>query len=381
MPIDLHMLGTKLRKYRDQFQLTPEQVASATGLSSTEVVSFEDGQKQPTGDQILILADFFRCDYRFFISNEKLAPFEQTENLFRKHSADLSREDRWAIQEFLFLCECEAHLLEMLHRQPTTSFHFVKRGTYFKGHGEQLAEQLRRFLGYDDSKVGVDVYADFRKLGVHVFRRRLENSGISGLFVKHPTAGKCVLVNYSEDIYRQRFSAAHEGGHSQMDDDQDFVVSFAKSARDLSEIRANTFASRYLLPPAFLRQIPDPHTWPAPNAIDWANRLKVSAEAFAYALKEADLIDDGQVAQIKAARVPTADKNDPELPANLGATSIARKRHLLEKGLSDYYVGLCFDAYDAELVSAGRLSEMLLVDHSELGQLAAVYGRSVLHGN
>ena len=40
-----------------------------------------------------------------------LAPFEQTETLFRMYGDELSSEDRWAIQEFLFLCECEDYLL------------------------------------------------------------------------------------------------------------------------------------------------------------------------------------------------------------------------------------------------------------------------------
>jgi Zn-dependent peptidase ImmA (M78 family) len=124
------------------------------------------------------------------------------------------------------------------------------------------------------------VYSDFRQLGCHIFRRELGNSNISGFFIQHPVAANCLLINYSEDVYRQRFSAAHEMAHALLDDDEEVVVSFHKSSTvDLREVRANTFASRYLIPPEFLRQIPDPQDWPASKVLEWASKLKVSTEA------------------------------------------------------------------------------------------------------
>ena len=111
MALDLELLASKLRRYREQFQAAISEVSSATGISEDSLSAFENAKKQPTGDEILILADFYKSDYRFFISGEQLAPFEQTETLFRKHGEQLSRKDRWAIQEFLYLCECEEFLM------------------------------------------------------------------------------------------------------------------------------------------------------------------------------------------------------------------------------------------------------------------------------
>ncbi len=71
-------------------------------------------------------------------------------------------------------------------------------------------------------------------------------------------------------------------------------------------------------------------------------------------------------------------KRDPELPESLNQTQRTRKAHLLELGLSDFYVGLCFDALGAGLISAGRLSEALLCHERELIDLASIYGRSLL---
>ena len=111
MPLDLGLFAKKLARYRQQFQADYEEVSQNTGIPREKLIALEQASLEPTGDDILILADYFKCDYKFFVSNEMLAPFEQTETLFRMHGDELSSEDRWAIQEFLFLCECEDYLL------------------------------------------------------------------------------------------------------------------------------------------------------------------------------------------------------------------------------------------------------------------------------
>lgn len=382
MPIDLNMLSGKLKRYREQFQTSLAELATATGIAEENLALYESGRKEPTGDEILILADHYKCDYKFFISNERVAPFDQTETLFRLHGTELSKADRWAIQEFLFLCECEEFLMSSLAPGERQPFTFIKKGDFFKGHGEEAAAELRRQLGYGPNEVKMDLYADFRRIGLHVFRRQLENSNVSGLYVNHPTAGRCVLVNYTEDVYRQRFTAAHEAGHAILDDDQDVVVSYAKWKKgDLSEIRANTFASRYLMPPSFLRGIPDAGTWDAHKAVEWANKLKVSTEALSYALKDAKLVSPNAQKTIGSATVPAADKVDPELPANLAPKPRERREELLRRGLSSSYVGLCFEAYEQDTVSAGRLAEMLLVSENEVAEIGELYGRSLAYGD
>ena len=81
-------------------------------------------------------------------------------------------------------------------------------------------------------------------------------------------------------------------------------------------------------------------------------------------------------------RVPKQDKIDPEIPNTLAPQSKERKRKLLERGLSNYYVGLCFESYREGLISAARLGEMLLIDgDSELMILADLYGERLKYGS
>lgn len=110
MPLDQQLLGQKLRRYRNQLSRTLAEVSDATGISQGRLRAYEAGTSAPSGDEIPIFADYYLCDYKFFISNEKLAPFEETETMFRRYGTEFSREDRWVVQEFLFLSECEHSL-------------------------------------------------------------------------------------------------------------------------------------------------------------------------------------------------------------------------------------------------------------------------------
>lgn len=216
MAINLPALGQKLVRYRELFQETVDEAAVATSIQAERLHAIERGAIEATGDEILILADHYRCDFKFFISDDRVAPFDETDELYRANGGEFSKFDRRAIQEFLHLCETEAFLVGELGRTALT-FEFLPRGTFFKGHGAAAADALRTALGYRDHELPRDIYSEFRRVGLHIFRRRLGNSNISGVFVLHPTAGNCALVNASEDIYRQRFSAAHEMAHAIFD--------------------------------------------------------------------------------------------------------------------------------------------------------------------
>ncbi len=106
----------------------------------------------------------------------------------------------------------------------------------------------------------------------------------------------------------------------------------------------------------------------------------MSCDVLGIALKEAGLVDSAASERIRSYRVPREAKLDPEHAAGLSPAQLARKADLLERGLSDHYVGLCFDGYKHDALSLGRLAEALLCSRGELGDLAKLYGRG-LHGD
>ena len=130
------------------------------------------------------------------------------------------------------------------------------------------------------------------------------------------------------------------------------------------------------MPPELLPKI---QHWDTALAQHWAQTLKVSTEALSYALLDAQLIDQGAAKLIRSTRVPMAEKVDPEAPEYLNATQLNRRLQLLERGLSDYYVDLCFEAHKQGLISAGRLGEALMADHKETREISILYGRSIVN--
>ena len=113
--------------------------------------------------------------------------------------------------------------------------------------------------------------------------------------------------------------------------------------KDLIEIRANTFASFYLLPPSVILKLPVT-SWDRTEIVRWASKLHVNTTALAIALKENNLIDKAAFDHLRRVGIRCREeKVDPEL-AGLAARSLERKRQLLERGLSSSYVALCFDA-------------------------------------
>lgn len=381
MGIDSQAISARLKQARELQALSLKEVAAQTGIATERLASIEAGGKRPSGDEVLILANFYRHDFRDFLEQSRGEPFRQTDILYRRYGTSFTGQDRRAIQEFLFLCEIEAFLERELGVKKT-AFNFRPIETKHRKQGEEAALKLREVLGYNSRQIPRDVFSDFRQIGIHIFRRKLVSTEISGLYIEHPVAGHCVLINYDEDLYRQRFSVSHEVAHSIFDSSEAVTVTYEKGAanydkQDKREQRANRFASCYLMPPASLPNVPE---WNTDAALHWASMLQVSTAALSYALREAKHVDWATSKLLRSVRVPKNEKVEPEAPVNLTELQRSRRLRLLERGFSDYYVGLCFEAHHRGIISAGRLGEALLADHDETREISILYGRAMNHG-
>lgn len=381
MAIDIQIIASRLAKMRETLAYDLSEVAIGVGIDENRLKELESGQYKPSGDEVLILADFYRCDFIALIDKNVPAPFDNTAPLFRRYGNTFSVEDKRAVQEFLFLCQREK-ILEALLGRSTLEFGFYPQGSFYKQHGKDAANKLRLLFNYDSSRLPLNLYSDFRKIGVHIFRKRLSNKDISGLYINDKVAGHCVLINYDEDIYRQRFSVAHEVAHAIFDSKDNYLLSFKSesqhySKNELVEIRANNFAASYLLPVSILNKLP---FIDSSNAMGWCNRLKISSTVLAIALKNHRNISEDEFNAIKSIKIPSYEKIDPEIPTDMTIKQREQRQYFLELGLSNYYVDLCFDAYDRDLISVGYLIESLGIDHSSLGEVCELYRRTIKHG-
>ena len=83
MAYDNQLIANKLRRCRNNNGLTIQQVVGLTGIPEERLISLETGA-EPTGDEILILAEIYMEDFKYFISNQKLSSAETVEELYRQ---------------------------------------------------------------------------------------------------------------------------------------------------------------------------------------------------------------------------------------------------------------------------------------------------------
>jgi len=81
MPFTPARFGAKVRDLRVAFEATPADIAYATGISSERWDQLELGRVAPTGDEILIIADHFGCDFTWLIEDDAVNPDENVRTL------------------------------------------------------------------------------------------------------------------------------------------------------------------------------------------------------------------------------------------------------------------------------------------------------------
>ena len=383
MPIDLQQLGAKCRRLRVEIlSMGLEEASDRTGIDIDRLDSIENGKMEPSGDEILILADVYDEPVSFFITNERSASIEKASDLYRMYGDTFSPEDRQGIQEFLKLCRTEHEIESLLGSRPRVfNFHSGPSHWHMKTHGQQVAEKIRADMKLGDRPIDNPFHLA-RTLGCHVFRRRLFNSDVSGVMLHHDEFGPCILVNFEEDLFRQNFSVAHELCHALLDKDSLVTVSFNQSGyekhddRQKREWRANSFASHLLFPHGVRMKIAlgSSETEYIPFIRRAAETYHVNPEVILYALQEASRLSEQQVEALKpSVKLTKNEKEDADFMGETSKVKWRRKRHL-EKGLSSDYIRTCLRAFSEGQISYGKLANALLVSPVDLPEMITDLG-------
>ncbi len=370
MSFDFATLGGKLRQARESLLIQPAEAAEQLHISEEEYLRIEAGQRHVSGDEVIVLATLYRRDFRYFVTGDYPSVESQIEEMYRKNGT-LSRLDRIAIQEFARICEYQAFLEGILGIQrgsvPDYSRHRFGHAHYKRQGGDAAAlERDRLTLGRQPI---ANIFAVMRQQGIRVFKRQLESRTISGLYLRHPVAGHCVLINYLDDLYRQNFSAAHEYCHALFDSGRGQQVSYWTQHNGPSNLewRANSFAGNLLVPTERLTQ----DYRPANTYEEWAQlipavarRFGVSCQVVVIRMAEMGWLDRAtrdQLMHEQRLAIRGAEKHDPEIPLDLSPGTKARLEEATRRGLSWHFLSLCGEAYRRGEVTYHRVLEMLLL--------------------
>lgn len=84
MKIDLVLISSRLAEARRLQSVELAEAATQTGIEAERLASIEAGQQTPSGDELLILANYYARDFRDFVDPGGPEPFKQTDILYRR---------------------------------------------------------------------------------------------------------------------------------------------------------------------------------------------------------------------------------------------------------------------------------------------------------
>ena len=256
MAIDQKELGRRIRRVREAWGMTQEEVAHYLGIPRSSVSQIENGKRSVSGIELSRLAYLFGKDIRSFVAKEASDEEDPLVGLFSLYP-ELSQKD---VVESVRRCIALARELTNLERLldinpnilPTYTLPPPRRKWEAIQQGERIAAEERRRLGLGLAPLP-DVAALLELQGLRTAQVTLPED-ISGVMLFEPQIGFLVLVNCEHHILNQRFSYVHEYCHVLVDRDQGKLVSRSSERDKLVEVRANAFAASFLMPPEAVRQ-------------------------------------------------------------------------------------------------------------------------------
>ena len=148
-------------------------------------------------------------------------------------------------------------------------------------------------------------------------------------------------------------------------DGSSYNVSY-QAQKDFREYRANAFASEFLMPREILKQI-SPSSLTPENIVRYASQFRVNVQAFLIALENAGVITSDKRAEYERMRlkVPRTEQLDFELEG-LTDYLIESYKMMFDRGITPYYVRLCYEAYENGVITVDRMAEILDISLYEL---------------
>jgi len=285
-------LGSRLKKAREEANLSQGAFARAVGLSSEYISLLESGKRIPSFATLQRIVSALNKDAAYFLSVKEpgfKALFEDpaVPSGLRR---ELVRFKGWA-DAYLAAEEATGRRLGLAPKYSHIS-------------AERMAEEERKRLGLGDEPIR-DIFQLVEVNGLRLMRRPLpEAVRVAGVFVfDEPRAAAFGLVNSAEPPGIEVLAAAHLYGHYLRDrdalmivDNSDVVLEEYVSLYPPREQFAQQFAAHFLVPPAKLRSLLEKNSSPRGLSFDDVLFLKrffgVSTRTVLRSLRRHGLLGD-----------------------------------------------------------------------------------------
>lgn len=249
--LDATKLGLRLRTIRERRGLSQQAVAQTLNLQRTAITNIEAGARAVSTLELSKLSNLYDCKLETLLEVAAIPPASSEAPVLRLralYQGQLGDEAAETIDHVIGLCREGADLRQML--EPDSADSLPNYATRVKSSGEAIrqgydvAREERRRLGLGSAPVN-NIAALIASQGIWVAASQMPDN-LSGFFVNDRTTGLVILINSNHYPVRRAFSYAHEYGHALFDREEAARVS--QGGTDLVEMRANAFASAFLMP-------------------------------------------------------------------------------------------------------------------------------------
>ncbi len=252
-------IGSILQKTRTSRGFTQADIAPQLGVSRATVAQIETGRRSLKAEDLTRLAAFYGCSL-----SELLPPATDDQevdgisDLFLSHP-DLAEDQgpssivgACAIARALTDLEERLEIDALAHSLPSYRVGRASTGWQATRQGYRIAEDERRRLALGEGPVRF-VDELLMTSGVRSAKATLPDRILS-ISIARPDHGLLVVVDESLGLEHRRFRYAHGLAHFLFDDEGPWRVCNAGGPPDFAEVRADAFASAFLIPQIGLRR-------------------------------------------------------------------------------------------------------------------------------
>ncbi len=383
MSITQQDLAERLRGARSDSGLTQQEVADELGIPRTAVVHIEAGRRAVTSLELAEMSRLYGRGADEFLAEElsgdEVSAFFMTVPEVASNAVlrrDLQRSARLSRQT-TFL---EQVLGRNASRRSLPRYEVEPPPSWWAAicQGRDLAGQERSRLDLGSSPVW-KIAEIIRRQGVRVTELPLPDQ-VSGIFFHAPDTGPVIVINESHPRTQRLFSYAHEYCHTLVDRSSPGTVSSVDNRDELREVRANAFASHFMMPETGVRSVLagrgklEGHR-AGQEIYDGANGLRaqrrgsghdqgihvydvvalarhfgISYEAALYHLMNLELLQDSDFEQLR--------EQDEIAGKILRATRVAEWGEHTHWSLADQLLSLGLEAYMLGEISRKKLREL-----------------------
>lgn len=279
--------------------LTQTEFAARAGLDASKFSKSMSGVRRFTSLDLARIAEVGGVTVDWLLGIDRPAP------ALAARTRDSTVSEQESVAEAKRLAQFWSDLTFLGYEQPRPALAPVPQRGRHIDQGRELAESTLRFAEQQGrtpwkKRDLAPLVEDLFGIDVRIMCFQLGFEGLSW----SDEVCKLMIVGTSDVPARQRFTIAHELGHLLAEDDQglhlDPNLNDAKHKKKPSEIRANAFATEFLLPRDVLESRARDMDWSDRSFAELACDLWVSPVNLAWRLFNLGLIDDGQCAAFRA---------------------------------------------------------------------------------